>query len=97
MPHISVIVSQDLYNRLLKKQKELECHNLSDAIRVLLNATTDKKSSSIESKAKNKQLQYIAATYYLLNGYIGDLGESGAKINKKAHAKAEQVIAELIN
>ena len=98
MPQLSLNVPQDFYNRLIKITKKMGCRNLSDGTRVLLNRAMDNfASSEADSNIPHKQLQYIAGTYYLLNEYIVSLGDNGSHINQKAHTKAEQVVAQLIN
>lgn len=97
MPQLSLNVSQDFYNRLIKTAKKMGCRNLSDGTRVLLNLAMDNLTSSeADSNIAHKQLQYIAGTYYLLNEYIISLGDHGSHINQKAHTKAEQVVAQII-
>ncbi len=93
MEPISIRFLPDLHKALVKKSKEMGGLNLSDTIRILLRSVLDDK----KTKVKNKQFQYIAATYYLLNDYILNLEEKGVRINKKAHEKAEKIAADLLN
>ena len=98
MHPLSIRLSPKLYKALVKRSKEMGDLKLSDTIRRLLRAALESEDPNSETtKVKNKQLQYMAGTYYLLNEYILSLGEDGQKINRKAHTKAEKVVFELIN
>jgi metal-responsive CopG/Arc/MetJ family transcriptional regulator len=101
MAHISVNLPEDLYQQLQIRAQELAPEmdglKLSDTIRILLRSALGDKTTDKKTKVKNKQFQYIAAIYYLLNDYILSLEEKGIKINKKAHEKAEKIAADLLN
>lgn len=92
MESISIRFSSDLYKDLVKKSKELGGLNLSDTVRILLRSALDES----RTKVKNKQFQYTATIYYLLNDYILSLKENGTKINKEAHEKAEKIATDLL-
>ena len=96
VPHnISIRVSEELYKGLQLKAEEMGKLKLSDALRILLTEAIEKPMEK-KRKIKDKELQYVITTYYLVKGYITNLGEIGSSINNGAHEAAEQAIANLV-
>lgn len=92
MDPISIRLTPTLRKALVKKTKELGCKKISETIRTLLYEALDDQ----KIKAKNKELQYIATTYYLLSDYIGSMGKQGIKLSNQSHEKAKKAITDLL-
>jgi hypothetical protein len=96
MPHLSVKISEALYQQLQAKAKEMG-HTLSDAIRLLLEDILETPQTKAQNKLYQNLLHYQVSSYYLLQNHLLNSFEKaqGIALNEAAHQKAQAVLTDL--
>ncbi len=96
MPHISLKISEGLYQQLKLKAKEMGDLKISDAVRILLRSAIENQAPKDDKKLLKRALHYAITTYYLVQEQLLDSSKKGSSLNDAAHQKADLVIESLL-
>jgi hypothetical protein len=100
MTQLSIRIPGHLHQRLLAKKEEESDENVSDTVRKLLFWALENQSPVI-TKAEIKillqrSISYSIMIHSILEECLETLVRDGAVLEDKAHAKAEKIIADLV-
>ena len=101
MPRISVIISDDLNQRIIDKARYLGVENISEAVRILLMSAVendDLNSSGVGGKAlRNHAIHYSIMDHFLLEECLLAFTEDSSGVKEKAYAKAEKFVNSILD
>ncbi len=95
MAHLSVRISDQLHERLVKKGIQIGVDNVSDTVRILLLWAIENQSLDPNNSLPYQTISYLIKVHCLVEEAYLALVEGGEKMINKAHLKAERLIADL--
>lgn len=96
MFHLSVKIPQELHQQLETKTQEMGLPYMSDTVRILLSEALEKIETDNPQKIQYKILEHVVASYYLFSEQLANTGESGLKINHRAHERSQVAMAKIL-
>jgi hypothetical protein len=96
MPHLSVRISDQMQEQLMRKAFEIGVENVSDTVRILLLWALKNQDLDSNNILSHQTISYVIKVHCMMEEAYLALVEEGEKIKNKAHLKAEKLIADLL-